>query len=199
MLTTVNPGADGNKGRATTIAAMSELDVTDDTFEQEVIERSKTEPVVVDFWADWCGPCKALAPVLEEKTEAKGVTLVKVDVDTNQRVAREYNVSGIPAVKAFRHGNVVAEFVGAQPPARVEAFLEEITQPPVAESVDDPAVAEALDAGDYERALQILLERAESPDTREDARQLMLRIFQELGQEHPVASTYRRKLAAALF
>ena len=178
---------------------MSELDVTDATFEQEVIERSKTEPVVVDFWADWCGPCKALAPVLEEKTEAKGVTLVKVDVDTNQRVAREYNVSGIPAVKAFRHGNVVAEFVGAQPPARVEAFLEEITQPPVAESVDDPAVAEALDAGDYERALQILLERAESPDTREDARQLMLRIFQELGQEHPVASTYRRKLAAALF
>ena len=176
-----------------------ELDVTDDTFEQEVIERSKTEPVVVDFWADWCGPCKALGPVLEEQTHAKGVTLAKVDVDANQRVAREYNISGIPAVKAFRHGNVVAEFVGAQPPARVEAFLEEITQPPVAESVDDPAVAEALYAGDYERALQILLERAEKADTREDARQLMLRIFGELGQEHPLASTYRRKLAAALF
>jgi putative thioredoxin len=183
----------------TTIENVSELDVTDDTFEQEVIERSKAEPVVVDFWADWCGPCKALGPVLEEKTQAKGVTLAKVDVDANQRVAREYNVSGIPAVKAFRHGNVVAEFVGAQPPARVEAFLDEITQPPVAESVDDPAVAEALGAGDYERALQILLERAESAETREDARQLMLRIFQELGQEHPVASTYRRKLAAALF
>lgn len=182
---------------ATTIATM--IDVTDDTFEQEVIERSKTETVVVDFWADWCGPCKALAPVLEEKTAAKGVTLAKVDVDANQRVAREYNVSGIPAVKAFRHGNVVAEFVGAQPPARVEAFVEEITQPPVGESVDDPEVAAALQAGDYERALQILLARAESADTREEARRLMLRIFQELGQDHPVATTYRRKLATALF
>ena len=177
----------------------TEIDVTDDTFEQEVLERSKTEPVVVDFWADWCGPCKALGPVLEQKTHEKGVALAKVDVDANQRVAREYNISGIPAVKAFRHGNVVAEFVGAQPPARVDSFLEEITQPPVAESVDDPAVAEALEAGDYESALQILLERAGRPETREDARQLMVRLFQELGQEHPLASTYRRKLAAALF
>ncbi|MFL5954162.1 MAG: thioredoxin [Gaiellaceae bacterium] len=177
----------------------TEIDVTDDTFEQEVIERSRNEPVVVDFWADWCGPCKALTPVLEEKTAAKGVTLVKLDVDANQRVAREYNVSGIPAVKAFRNGNVVAEFVGAQPPMRVDAFLDEITQPPVAESVEDPEVAEALQAGDYERALQILLERAEQPETREDARQLMVRIFQELGQEHPLASTYRRRLAAAVF
>ncbi len=178
---------------------MSDLHVTDDTFQREVIERSSTETVVVDFWADWCGPCKALAPVLEEKTAAKGVTLAKVDVDANQRVAREYNVSGIPAVKAFRNGNVVAEFVGAQPPARVESFLDEITQPPVGASVDDPEVAAALQAGDYERALQILLARAENADTREDARQLMLRIFRELGQEHPLASTYRRKLAAAVF
>jgi putative thioredoxin len=177
----------------------TEIDVTDDTFEQEVIERSKIETVVVDFWAEWCGPCKALTPVLEQKTQEKGVTLAKVDVDANQRVAREYNVSGIPAVKAFRNGNVVAEFVGAQPPTRVEAFLEEITQPPVAETVDDPEVAEALRAGDYERALQILLERAQQPETREEGRQLMLRIFQELGQEHPLASTYRRRLAAALF
>jgi putative thioredoxin len=177
---------------------MSEV-ATDATFDAEVIERSKTETVVVDFWADWCGPCKALGPVLEEKTDEKGVRLVKVDVDANQRVAREYNISGIPAVKAFRHGNVVAEFVGAQPPARVEAFLDEITQPPVAQTVDDPEIAAALNGGDYERALQILLERAGSAETREDARKLMLRIFQELGQEHPVASAYRRKLAAALF
>lgn len=175
------------------------IDVTDDTFEQEVIERSKNQPVVVDFWADWCGPCKALGPVLEEKTAAKGVTLAKLDVDANQRVAREYNISGIPAVKAFRNGNVVAEFVGAQPPTRVDSFLDEITQPPVGETVDDPEVADALQAGDYERALEVLLARAEQPETREHARQLMLRIFQELGQEHPLASTYRRRLAAALF
>jgi putative thioredoxin len=178
---------------------MSVVEVTDDTFEQEVIERSKNEPVVVDFWTDWCGPCKALGPVLEEKAAAKGVTLAKLDVDANQRVAREYNVSGIPAVKAFRNGNVVSEFVGAQPPTRVDAFLDEITQPPVAESVEDPEVAEALQAGDYERALQILLDRAGQPETREEARRLMVRIFQELGQEHPLASTYRRRLAAAVF
>lgn len=177
----------------------TDIEVTDDTFDQEVIERSKNETVVVDFWADWCGPCKALGPVLEEKTAAKGVTLAKVDVDANQRVAREYNISGIPAVKAFRNGNVVAEFVGAQPPARVDSFLDEITQPPVGETVDDSEVADALKAGDYERALEILLARAEHPETREQARQLMVRIFQELGQEHPLATAYRRKLAAALF
>lgn len=175
------------------------MDVTDDTFQQEVIERSKSEPVVVDFWADWCGPCKALAPVLEEQTAAKGVTLAKVDVDANQRVAREFNVSGIPAVKAFRHGNVVAEFVGAQPPSRVESFLATITQPPVGESVDDPEVAAALQTGDYERALQILLARAGEAETREEARKLMVRIFGELGQEHPLASTYRKRLAATIF
>jgi len=102
---------------------MSIVDVTDQTFQTEVIERSQREPVVVDFWADWCGPCKMLTPVLEQQTSEQGVTLAKIDVDANQEVAREYGISGIPAVKAFRNGQVVAEFVGAQPAARVKAFL----------------------------------------------------------------------------
>jgi len=102
---------------------MQIVDVTDQTFQTEVIDRSQHEPVVVDFWADWCGPCKMLTPVLEQETSEHGVTLAKIDVDANQEVARKYGVSGIPAVKAFRNGQVVAEFVGAVPPARVKAFL----------------------------------------------------------------------------
>jgi len=178
------------------------VDVTDQTFQAEVIERSQREPVVVDFWADWCGPCKMLTPVLEQATEEQGVTLAKVDVDANQEVARQYGISGIPAVKAFRNGQVVAEFVGAQPPERVKAFLDDLTKPSLGDTIDDAEIAEALKAKDYERALQTLLARVETvktPEERNTARELMVQIFQELGQEHPLASTYRKKLAAAIF
>jgi thioredoxin len=178
------------------------MDVTDQTFQTEVIERSQREPVVVDFWAEWCGPCKMLGPVLEQATSEQGVTLAKIDVDANQDVARTYGISGIPAVKAFRNGQVVAEFVGAQPAARVKEFLDELTKPSLGDTIDDPEVAAALQAGDYERALQTLLARVETVKTAEErngTRELMVSIFQELGQEHPLSSTYRKKLAAAIF
>jgi putative thioredoxin len=102
------------------------VDVTEATFEHEVIDRSRELPVVVDFWADWCGPCKQLTPALEKAEAARQgqVVLAKVDVDSNQRLGAQFQVQGIPAVKAFRDGRVVDEFVGAQPPAKVEAFFD---------------------------------------------------------------------------
>ena len=83
------------------------MDVTDASFESDVIGASAEAPIVVDLWAEWCGPCKALGPVIEEAAAEKGVALAKLDVDANPEVARRFNIASIPAVKAFKNGHVV--------------------------------------------------------------------------------------------
>src|SRR5262249_23114756 len=126
------------------------MDVTEATFQTDVMERSRTVPVVVDFWAAWCAPCRILGPVLEREVARRdgAVELAKLDVDANPTLANSYGIRGIPAVKAFRDGRVVAEFVGAQPATEVSRFLDSLA----------PSRAELLTAQGDEASLRRALE-----------------------------------------
>ena len=156
--------------------------VTTATFPAEVVNASSSQPVLVDFWAPWCGPCRALGPVLEQLADenAGKIKVVKVNTDENQDLAQQFQIRGIPAVKLFRNGRVVDEFVGAQPLAQVRAFLA--PHLPRASAAEHVAARELADQGDYAGAVTRLRKVAESDPANLDARRDLSRYLALSGE-----------------
>jgi putative thioredoxin len=147
------------------------MDVTEANFQTAVLDRSHQVPVVVDFWAEWCGPCRQLGPVIERAVAARAgkVELAKIDVDANPMISQTFGIQSIPAVKAFKDGKVAAEFVGAQPPAAVERFLDQLV----------PSEADELIAKGDEQSLRRALELEPA---RADALVPLARILHQRGE-----------------
>jgi putative thioredoxin len=157
------------------------MDVSEHNFATAVIDRSHQLPVVVDFWAEWCGPCRQLGPTLERAAAARAgrLELVKIDVDANQALAQTYRIQSIPAVKAFRDGRVVSEFLGNQSPAAVDRFLDAL----VPSEAD--ALVQAGDEASLRRALELEPGRA-------DATLALARLLLDRGEPDEAAELARR-------
>jgi putative thioredoxin len=171
----------------------SVIDVTDATFDTAVVAGSRDRPVVVDFWAGWCAPCRTLGPILEDAVSRHGgLTLAKLDVDANPVTAAHFGIQGIPAVKGFRDGNVVAQFVGLQPRAQVERFLVQVApvSPPPPLPQDEAGLRSAMlaqpDDPAPRRALGALLFRAGRLDEAE--------VVVAPGRDDPVCDGLRARI-----
>ena len=202
-------------------------DVTDETFSTDVLERSKTVPVIIDLWAPWCGPCTTLTPILEKVVgEAQGlVELAKVNVDENPQISQAFQVQSIPAVYAMKDGQVVDGFMGAQPESEVVALVQRLLDGSSPAPVDAEDAAAADDAAGEPTISEPQPMEAEAPapaappappaDTAaieaelediltrvkgdDEARERFLALLEELGPENPATNTFRRRLATALF
>jgi putative thioredoxin len=144
------------------------IEVTDADFQERVLDRSNEVPVLVDFWADWCRPCHMLAPVIEKAVDAHPgkVELAKLDTEANQQTAARYGIRGLPTVKAFRNGQVVDEFTGAQPAPVVERFVDGL----VPSEADELAAA-----GDEESLRQAIEAEPNHTAAKRDLARLLLR------------------------
>lgn len=150
------------------------IDVTDNDFQSQVVERSKSTPVVVDLWAPWCGPCQTLGPILERVVDATGgrVVLVKVNVDENPGISNAFQVQSIPAVYALKDGAIVDGFMGAYPEDVVSKFVEQLLPSP-----EEVTVASLIEEGSEEALLMAL----EMEPGNEDAICALAEIFVERG------------------
>jgi putative thioredoxin len=166
---------------------MSE-DVNEADFIEKVLGASRDKPVIVDFWAPWCGPCRVLGPVLEAEVRALGdrVKMVKVNTDESPNLAARYNIQGIPAVKAFRNGEVASEFVGARPVPFVRSWLAALAPSPSAEAF--ARGTEALRTGNTTEAEAALRPLIDDPEVKNQARLALARALLSSGRPADVAA-----------
>ena len=171
------------------------IDVTDETFEADVLERSHQLPIVVDFWAEWCGPCRVLGPTLEKLAdEGQGkFLLAKVDTDRAQRVAQIFGIQSIPTVIAFRAGEPVAQFSGALPEDAVREFLERLLPSPTDEIVEE---ADKLRASAPEQAEPLYLRALEMDDGHVGASMGLAEILAGRGERDEAQAIVEKLLPA---